>query len=250
MKKYIGKSIITGLLLSAFAVTSSFAVDRDMSKDELVKVKNEYSKLLGSPVLTLNKGIDHGKFKQIEVEAKGRRGSQKFNVFVVNGVEGVAFFGKAFTKDGKPFDFPKDSSLIKNGVAFIMGNGTEDIYLVSDPECPWCQKLEKEISSEARAKYKIHMIPMPLAMHPNSKSVLYWVMSAKTDKEKSERLHNYMTGKDKTSWKSFKPTDKQKTEIDKTLASSLKAAEELEARGTPSIYNKDFGKMSFKDLTK
>ena len=250
MKKYIGKSIITGLLLSAFTVTSSFAVDRDMSKDELVKVKTEYSKLLGSPVLTLNKGIDHGEFKQIEVEARGKRGSQKFNVFVVNGVKGVAFFGKAFTKDGKPFDFPKDSSLIKNGIAFTMGSGKENIYLVTDPECPWCQKLEKEISSKAKSKYTINVIPMPLAMHPNSKNVLYWVMSAKTDKDKGERLHNYMTGKDKNSWKSFKPTDKEKSNIDKTLNSSLKAAEELEARGTPSIYNKDFGKMSFKELTK
>jgi len=244
MKKNILISL--AITLSSLALSAS----TNISSTQLSEIKENYSKLLKSPGLTIKKGVDYGKFKQIEISAKTKRGTQTFNAFVVKGADNVLFFGKAYNKNGTAYELPVNEKLIKSGVAFTMGSGSENIYIVSDPECPWCQKLETEMSDSARKKYTINMIPMPLAMHKNSRAIMYWVLSGKTNIEKSDRLHNYMTKKDRESWKSFKPSHEEKEKFDKILDLSQTAANELGVRGTPSIYNSEMKKLSFKALVK
>jgi len=243
---------ITKTVIAAMATTligTSLMASSVLSQEKLDGYKVKYSKLLASPTLTIKKGIDQGKFTQLEVEARTPRGPQRFNVFFVNGVEEAVFFGKAYSPEGKPFKIPMNIKSIKAGVAFTMGEGKEDIYVVSDPDCPWCKKLEVGITPEAKAKYRVNMIPMPLAMHKNAKPVMYWVMSGKDNSEQAKRMHDYMSGADTKSWLNLKLSPNEKSVLDKRLADSLTAAIELGASGTPAIYDKDMNKMSFQALT-
>lgn len=244
------KKITLGVVAATLLLTSNLcAASGELSKKELSTIKSDFKKLLGNPNLIMKKGIDRGSFKQIEIEARSQRGAQKFNVFLVDGVDNVLFFGKAYDKEGKSFEMPKNFDIVKAGVALTIGNGAENIYIVTDPDCPWCQKLEKEISDESRKRYTINIIPMPLPMHHNAKNVLYWVLSAKDNKEMGERLHAHMVG-NSTEWKNYSPSVEDKARFDKILAASLKAANELGATGTPAIYDENLDKMSFQNLVK
>lgn len=211
--------------------------------------------MLNTPNLKVVKGIEHDSFQQFEIEVNTGQGIQRTEVFIPKKSKDVVFVGKAFSPKGEPIELPKSIKTIKDGVAFSMGDGKEDIYVVTDPDCPWCQKLEVDITPKAKAKYRVNIIPMPLQMHPNAKNVLYWVLSAKDAKEKTQRMHDYMVDSAtkkvdgvQEKWKDFQPTDEQKKAFDAILAKAELAAAELGARGTPSIYNSKMNKMEFTEL--
>lgn len=244
------KKILAGSL--ALATTSIFAantaIPHEMSSKELKLVKSEYKALVGAPYLSIIKGIDQGSFKQVSVEANTKRGSQTFEMFIPKSDKNVVFFGKAYDKSGKPYMLPLDTELIKKGVAFTVGNGKENIYLVTDPECPYCRKLESNLDPKISEKYTINVIPMPLSFHRDAKPMLYWILSAKTNKEKAERLHKTMTGDE--SFRKYSPSPAVKAEIDAIFAKSNKAAIELGAKGTPSVYDSNFNKIGYDKLVK
>jgi len=134
--------------------------------------------------------------------------------------------------------FTGNKEVVKNGIVFTFGKGKKDLYIVTDPECPFCRRFEKIAEKNHLAdKYKIHIIFLPLSFHKNSKDMIYYILSAKNDMEKAKRFKETLEGSEK--WKSFKPTKEQKENIDKIIAKSVKAADELGAEGTPSFYDKD-----------
>jgi thiol:disulfide interchange protein DsbC len=47
------------------------------------------------------------------------------------------------------------------------GNGSRHVAVFTDPECPYCTKLEKEFAQ--MTDVTIHYFLMPLDMHPNAK---------------------------------------------------------------------------------
>jgi len=140
-------------------------------------------------------------------------------------------------KPAKPFTGNKQT--VKDGIVFSFGYGREDLYVVTDPECPFCRKFEKLAEQNHLAdKYKIHVIFLPLSFHKNSKSMIYYILSAKNEQEKVKRFKKTLVGGNE--WKNFTPTKEQKENIDKIISKSEKSANELKAQGTPSFYDKNF----------
>ena len=43
--------------------------------------------------------------------------------------------------------FPTNAQIVKEGVAFSFGNGP-DLYVVTDPECPFCRRVLNPIDNE------------------------------------------------------------------------------------------------------
>ena len=237
------------IMLSIAAIVASVnlsAADTAMTKKELANVKSEYSKVLRNPSLKLDKGIKKANgIEVIQLSANTPYGVQKGKAFVIPD-KGVIVFGEMFTKDGKKVSMPKDVKLIKESVMVTYGNGPTEIYVVSDPECPWCQRLETNIDT---SKYTIHLIPFPLAMHKNSRAVLYWILAGKDSKEVAKRFHDHMTKQDKGAWKNFKPTAEQKAKFDKIIEKGLAAGQELEVRGTPSVFDKDMNSLNNQQMS-
>jgi len=54
--------------------------------------------------------------------------------------------GKILKQNGQLLmpNFPKNAEIIKKGVMFTFGKGKKDIYIVTDPQCPFCRMMEKQ----------------------------------------------------------------------------------------------------------
>ena len=143
-------------------------------------------------------------------------------------------------------NFPKNAEIIKKGVLFTFGEGKKDIYIVTDPECPFCRMMEKQKGELLKKNYKVHVILMPLPFHKDAKAMSYYVLAGKTDKEKAKRMQEVLSGSN--AWKNYHPTKKEKAKFDKELANAKKAAIELGAQGTPSVYDKNFNPIPWPTL--
>ena len=129
---------------------------------------------------------------------------------------------------------------------FTFGKGDKDIYIVTDPECPFCRMLEKQKKDILAKNYKVHVILMPLSFHKNAKAMSYYILAGKTDKERAKRMSEVLEGSN--AWKNFHPTKEQIKKFEEELKKAKKAAMELGARGTPSVYDKDFNQIDWQKL--
>lgn len=69
------------------------------------------------------------------------------------------------------------------------GDGSRHVAVFSDPDCPYCRKLETEL--EQVTNVTIHYFPMPLAMHPQAKPK---VDAAWCSKDKASSWYKIMKG--------------------------------------------------------
>ena len=73
---------------------------------------------------------------------------------------------------------------IESSIDVKKGNGSRNLYVFIDPDCPFCQKLEKELGK--LNDVTIHYFMFPLSIHPNSKDKSERIYCAK-DREKAIR---------------------------------------------------------------
>lgn len=99
-------------------------------------------------------------------------------------------FSKRFLIQGSVLDLGQKQDLTRNAMVSIlesqvvdikkiplkdtllMGNpkGRENLYVFSDPECPFCAKLHEELKqlTKENPRLAIHIVLVPLDIHPNS----------------------------------------------------------------------------------
>ncbi len=152
----------------------------------------------------------------------------------------------------KPILFPKDAQTIKEGVAFSYGTGSKEIYIITDPECPYCTRFEKSVHGKL-SDYTVHVIFFPLSFHKKAPAMVDWIMQGKDDAAKKERFEQVML-KGSTAYSSLiKDANKPYvyTEAIRPAMKKMQAAVlELNVRGTPAIYDKDFNPVSQDQLFK
>jgi thiol:disulfide interchange protein DsbC len=176
---------------------------------------------------------------------KGQRRGQ----FYITADKKYAIFGSVYDlKNKKPVmgDYPLNKDLIKRGVAFSYGSGDKDIYLVTDPECPYCRMLENKKGDMLTKKYKVHVILYPLPFHKYAKPMTEYILAGKNDMEKAARLRRILKGSNE--WKNFKPTKEEQEKINKKMMEMQKAVNELGAQGTPTIYDSNFKQISLRKI--
>ena len=237
------------LLLAGLAAISLMASDKLLPQDKvmhIIKSTPIYKQL--APRLNKGvkvKGTQKNGFYIITIYDKRGEGS----FFVTKDLKYTILGNIIDNKTARPIrpDYPSekfhgDKHIVKNGVLFTVGNGPEDIYIVTDPECPFCRRFEKYAKQyKLGEKYTMHIIFLPLPFHKHSKAMIYYILSGKTNAEKAKRFRETLSGSN--AYKNFHPTKAQKEKIDKQINKSLKAVEELGARGTPTIYDKNMNEM-------
>lgn len=73
-----------------------------------------------------------------------------------------------------------------------LGSGKNQIYVFSDPECPFCQKYLKSINEKYLKENTVHFIFISVHNHFIVTASLYHALKDKTtDKEKLELIHQY-----------------------------------------------------------
>ena len=220
----------------------------DKAKLQEIKTKN---RVLQDPVLTIKGAIEKPESYILKLEARSPQGSQLITAFLDKKTSEL-YIGSAYDKSGKAILFPKDVKVVNEGVAFSYGKGKKDIYIVTDPECPYCTKFEKAIAGKLD-DYKVHVILFPLSFHKKSPAMVDWIMQGKDDAERKERFEEIML-KASTKYKALIKDEKKpyvySSATKEHMERSDKAAMELNVRGTPSIYDVNFNPVSQDQLLK
>jgi len=143
---------------------------------------------------------------------------------------------------------PVNANIVKKGIAFTFGKGKKTVYLVTDPQCPFCKMLNnnKKAMNELAKKYTINVILYPLPFHHNSKEMILYILQAKTAKQRQERLNAIFHGS--TDYKKLKLTKTEKRKLENKMKAGMNAAVELNFKGTPSVFDKNFNPVSINTL--
>jgi len=220
----------------------------DKAKLQEIKTKN---KVLQDPVLTIKGAIEKPDSYILKLEAKSPQGSRLITAFLDKKTSEL-YIGTAYDKEGKAITFPKDAKVVKEGVAFSYGKGSKDIYIVTDPECPYCTKLEKAIAGKLD-DYRVHVILFPLSFHKKAPAMVDWIMQGKDGVEKKERFEEVMlkaSSKYKELIKDEKKPYVYSPKTQEHIERSKKAAMKLNVRGTPAIYDANFNPLSQDQILK
>jgi len=116
------------------------------------------------------------------------------------------------------------------------GHGRDEYFLFTDPLCPYCKNLEKELY-----KYKdvatFHIFLLALPMHKKAPHAINYILSQTNDKDRFNSLIDIAN--EKKDYLLFKADKKEKTQYDLLQAKQDLIAKEFKVRGTPSIYTKE-----------
>ena len=236
------------ILISSILALSLFGFDKVLPQTKTLEVLkstpiyNKIAPLLQKGKIKTKATLKDG-FYIIEIDTRRGKG-----LIYVTKDKKYTIIGRVISKNGKMLipNFPKNADIIKKGVMFTFGEGKKDIYIVTDPECPFCRMMEKQKKEILKKNYRVHVILMPLPFHKDAKAMSYYILAGKTDKERAKRMSETLEGSN--AWKNYHPTKAEIKKFNEELQRSKRAADELGAQGTPSVYDKNFNPISWPSL--
>ena len=211
----------------------------EISKDKLTQIQN--LTLIKKANIQVKKAYDLGSLYALDSLIQG----QNQELYLTKDTE-VLIAGEAInTSTGQKLSIPADVSKLAGNEAFTFGNGDDQYYLFTDPECPYCKKFESYLE-QIEDEVSIKVFYYPLDFHENAKEISLYVMSKDTKEEKTEAMIN--TTKDSKEFKNRDIDEKKLAKLEKSLDKQMQLAQELGVRGTPSIYDKNGNKISWVKL--
>lgn len=226
-------------LLLTIALLTTLLSAKEVSKQDLQLIQKNFPFIFARADIELSKTVDFGNLKLIEINV----GPQSYTFFYSK-IDNKIIIGEVVSSNGTKLKAPRDKKVIQDGIIYSYGTGKKDIYIVTDPECPYCKRLENALPKTIYNQYTVHTILMPLSFHQNAPAMSLWVIAGKDAKERHERLSKVLNGD--TTYKSFNP--KNKMLLQRQLDLSLKAAKELKAGGTPAVFDGEFNQIDYRAL--
>jgi len=225
-------------------MTTLNATNLIVNQNKLQEIKTK-NRVLQDPVFHMIGAIEKPNSYILKIEARSPRGSQLLNA-ILDKQTNELYIGSAYDKEGNAILFPKDMQAIKEGVSFSYGKGSKEIYIVTDPECPYCTRFEKAAAGKLD-DYRVHVILFPLSFHKKAPAMVEWIMQGEDDVQKKKRFEEIML-KGSTQYqeliKDVKKPFVYSEAVGKTMQKMNKAILELNVRGTPAIYDANFKPVS------
>lgn len=115
-----------------------------------------------------------------------------------------------------------DSLPLNQAIKIVQGNGQRRLAVFSDPDCPFCRKLEQELVK--LKDVSLYMFPYPLPMHPDAgrKSKLVWCSRDRAAAWRDMMLNNRLPEGDKT-------------DCDNPVDKNIALGQRLRIDGTPAL---------------
>lgn len=115
-----------------------------------------------------------------------------------------------------------DSLPLGQAIKMVQGNGKRRMAVFSDPDCPYCRKLEPELAK--LNDVTIYIFPYPLPMHPDAgrKSKLVWCSKDRLQAWKDMMLRNRLP-------------EGGRSDCDHPVDKNLALGERLRIDGTPAL---------------
>lgn len=133
------------------------------------------------------KDIGNGWF-YLEANSEGR----KIGIFTD---KQKVIVGRGFDNNsGEEIKFNLDMSKYKDNAAYKIGNGPNEYFLFTDPECPFCKMLDEKLTIKAaKEQLTIYTYFSPLSFHLASNAMTKAIMSQPKEK-RSEYTSKIMKG--------------------------------------------------------
>jgi len=148
--------------------------------------------------------------------------------------KGYMFVGRILTADGRDLTREKlvkvQAERVKTmplSKALKIGNGPNTVIEFTDPDCPYCRKVNTYLSSRNDLTRYIFLFPLP--MHPDAPRKVAYILSAK---DQAAALREAFSGKldQKT------PSIPLSTEAFKQVEELVTIARTVGVRGTPNLW--------------
>lgn len=115
-----------------------------------------------------------------------------------------------------------DSLPLGQAIKMVQGNGKRRLAVFSDPDCPYCRKLEPELAK--LDDVTIYIFPYPLPMHPDAgrKSKLVWCSKDRLQAWQDMMLRNRLP-------------EGGRSDCDHPVDKNLALGQRLRIEGTPAL---------------
>ena len=232
--------MVKKLMLALIFITSVNAAT-ELSQNEITKI--EGLELFKRAQIKVMKAYDMGNLYALIINVKGNADQ----VFLTKDKKSLITGDVINVADGSKITPPTDLTGVRGKEAFIYGSGTEEYFLFTDPECPYCKKFESYFP-QIEKNVKIRVFYYPLDFHKNAKDMSLYVMSKKTLAEKTKAMLN-ISLEDK-GFKNRKYSKDEEAKLEKSLEVQMGIAQRLGVQGTPALYDKDGKKVVWVNLLK
>lgn len=122
---------------------------------------------------------------------------------------------------------------MENSIRFVNGKGERVLAVFSDPDCPYCKKLEAELARLDNAT--LYLFPFPIqSLHPNAvaKSTAIWC-----SKDRAQAWRDALAGEKVAG--SVATSVATKGDCENPITANVALAERLGINGTPTLIAKD-----------
>jgi len=242
------KTIATSILIASTLATAGINY---ISPDKIRELSS--SKILSNNYTRIVEGIDEKNTYFLDVQYKGKQVN-----FYVDKATGFIYKGDRYDKNGEKSTFTKSparlatfTKTMKEGVSITYGTGKKDLYLFTDPECPYCRKFEKKAKG-LLGDYTVHVILFPLSFHKKAPAMTEWIMQGVDDKDRHMRMEALMVdnSQDYTAFMSKNNTFKYSDKVQKYIDNAKRAARLLSVSGTPIVFDANFNQLNWGRLLK
>ncbi|PMP77928.1 MAG: disulfide bond formation protein DsbC, partial [Sulfurihydrogenibium sp.] len=117
------------------------------------------------------------------------------------------------------------------------GNGNNVIYVLTDPQCPFCAKLHKEMEKvlSSRKDVKFEMIFYPLPMHNHAKGIAENIECQKDNATKQSMLNKSFDNVLSRNESGLSALDKPCANSKSIIENNIKFAQSIGINGTPTM---------------
>ncbi len=235
------KILKLSLLVFSFLSVLNAYEPKEVTKEEIKQINN--LNLLQKADIKVSKAFDMDSIYILDSIIQGK----PQELFLTKDKKVLIAGNVMDVNSGDAITLPVDLSNTIGKEALTYGSGKDEYVLFTDPECPYCKKLES-FFPKLEKHVKIRVFFFPLSFHNNARDLSIYFMSKKTNEEKIKAMLN--TNADSKEFKNRKISKDELAKLEKSLEEQMIIAQKLNIRGTPTLFNKDGKKLVWVELLK
>ncbi|WP_404317146.1 thioredoxin fold domain-containing protein [Malaciobacter canalis] len=235
------KILKLSLLVFSFLSVLNAYEPKEVTKEEIKQINN--LNLLQKADIKVSKAFDMGSIYILDSIIQGK----PQELFLTKDKKVLIAGNVMDVNSGDAITLPVDLSNTIGKEALTYGSGKDEYILFTDPECPYCKKLES-FFPKLEKHVKIRVFFFPLSFHNNARDLSIYFMSKNTNEEKIKAMLN--TNADSKEFKNRKISKDELAKLEKSLEEQMIIAQKLNIRGTPTLFNKDGKKIVWVELLK
>lgn len=226
------------LTLSLIVSSSLFGADLSNTKESIQNI--DFIKKVGFTVK------DVKELKDVYAVNASHPKTPKLTLFVSKDLQTVVI-GQGFMSNGEPIEFPINMAQYQKDAVYTIGQGKNEYYLFTDPECPYCQNFEQK-TNMLIDDIKIYVFLFPLDFHQNAQAMSRYILSQKSNDARAKAMHDIANGKE--NYKSLKLSANEELKLKELISKQLKLGQEIGVTGTPAVFDSKGKPVQWPNLLK